>query len=259
MFATRPAVPVPSRTPFTAPTLWMHGPLAGDEPFSADVECLKWQAYLALRGLRNIHLRTDISPAGARDARLPNLLASQDTLLPAQHIPQWADEQTAPDTDPLEGYADAAARDESRAWVALLESTVHAALLAAAPTPSYLASLLSLSPPPAAPLQTILTPPLAPLTGFASLLPPSGIRVSTSTIFSQYRDAITALTERLGTDKWFLGSSNPTPLDALAFAYLHAIVLSTNSNLRIQVTRRVNLVAWEWRVRELVRTAFVLP
>ncbi|KAG6909623.1 hypothetical protein DXG01_016405 [Tephrocybe rancida] len=49
----------------------------------------------------------------------------------------------------------------------------------------------------------------------------------------------------------------PTPLDALAFAYLHAIAVSSNSTLRIEATRRGNLVPWEWRVREqLVRAAF---
>ncbi|GLB34736.1 putative glutathione S-transferase, C-terminal domain [Lyophyllum shimeji] len=231
--------------------------LDDDEPLSADVECLKWQAYLALRRLSNIRIRTDISPAGALDARLPNLLVSETSLLAAHLIPQWADEQTTADTDPLEGYKDEAARDESRAWVSLLEGTVHAALLAAAPAPSYLQSLFSLRPPPPSPIQSILTPPPPPLTGFASLLPPSGIRVPHATIFAQYREAIAALSDRLGTDKWFLGSSEPTPLDALAFAYLHCIILSSNSTLRVEVTRRVNLVAWEWRIRELVRAAFV--
>jgi len=33
--------------------------------------------------------------------------------------------------------------------------------------------------------------------------------------------------------------------------------MSSNSALRIEVTRRVNLVAWEWRVRQLVQAAFV--
>ncbi|KAF8077734.1 hypothetical protein FPV67DRAFT_1443330 [Lyophyllum atratum] len=257
MFATRPAVPLPSRTPFTAPTLWIHPPLDADDPLSADVECLKWQAYLALRRLNNIRIRTDISSAGALEARLPNLLVSDKTLLAAHLIPQWADEQTTADTDPLEGYKDEAARDESRAWVSLLEGTVHAALLAAAPAPSYFQSLLALRPSPPSPIQPVLTPPPPPLTGFASLFPPSGVRLSYPTIYAQYRDAIAALSDRLGTDKWFLGSSEPTPLDALAFAYLHCIVLSTNSTLRTEVTRRVNLVAWEWRVRELVRAAFV--
>ena len=38
--------------------------------------------------------------------------------------------------DELEGYADGDARDESRAWVALLEGNVHAALV----RPSHIAS-----------------------------------------------------------------------------------------------------------------------
>ena len=49
-------------------------------------------------------------------------------LLPAQLIPEWVDGQVGA-LDELEGYADEAARDESRAWVALLEGNVHAALV----------------------------------------------------------------------------------------------------------------------------------
>lgn len=92
---------------------------------------------------------------------------------------------------------------------------------------------------------------------------------------AQYRDAIASLSERLGTDKWFLNSacvefifhlviilksifvfSEPTPLDALAFAYLHCILHSSDA-VRIEVTKRVNLVAWEWRVRGVIRGAFI--
>jgi hypothetical protein len=50
--------------------------------------------------------------------------------------------------------------------------------------------------------------------------------------------------------------SDPTPLDALAFAYLHCILHSSDS-IRIEVTKRVNLVAWEWRVRGIIRAAFI--
>jgi hypothetical protein len=52
-------------------------------------------------------------------------------------------------------------------------------------------------------------------------------------------------------------NSQPTPLDALVFAYLHCILHSSDT-IRIEVTRRVNLVAWEFRVRCLVREGFVL-
>lgn len=57
-------------------------------------------------------------------------------------------------------------------------------------------------------LQKLLLPPPAPLTGFLSFIPPpaDGIRVNTPAVLSAYRDAISALSERLGTDKWFLGS-----------------------------------------------------
>lgn len=206
--ATHPPVPVPELSkPFPGPTLWIHPPASPDTPLSADVECLKWQAYLALRRVGTLHVRTDISSAGALDSRLPNLQTDRTTLLPAHLIPTWADERTVPDTDPLEGYADESARDESRAWVTLLERTVHAALLVAAPAPSYLASLLDLAPKPAGPLPALLTPPPAPLTGFSSLFPPSGSRIPHATVYAHYRDAISALSDRLATDKWFLASA----------------------------------------------------
>ena len=51
-------------------------------------------------------------------------------------------------------------------------------------------------------------------------------------------------------------SSGPTPLDALAFAYLHSI-LHSSDNIRIDVSRRANLVAWELKVRHLVNECFV--
>jgi metaxin len=270
---TFPPVPLPA-TPQSFPTLWIHPPHNHNSLLSADVECLKWQAYLALRAFSSIHIRTDIAQQGALDRRLPNLHISPEKLLPAHHIPTWADAQLSETPSELEGYNNVAARDESRAWVSLLEGHVHAALQLSARRPSYFLSLVAPRSQPTTSLEAILTPPPAPLTGFTSLFPPSGVRVSHETISSQYRDAIAALSDRLGTDKWFLGSeyvfsyltvpqssrirnSGPTPLDALAFAYLHSITNSQNSALRFEVSRRVNLVAWEWRVRALVHAAFV--
>ncbi|KAG6837265.1 hypothetical protein H0H93_012270 [Arthromyces matolae] len=247
-----PPVAVPSLTKLDRPTLWVHPAAENDAPLSADVECLKWQAYLALRGLKLL-LRTDVNVAGALDARLPNLHADQKTLHPAHLIPQWADDNGPPEPD----YVDAAAHDESRAWIALMEGTVHAALLAASPAPSYLETIFSFQPPQSTTLNSLLVPPPTPLSGLASLCPPFGSRISYDVIYARYREAIGALSDRLGTDKWFLGSAEPTPLDALVFAYLHTIIMSTNNTLRFEVTRRVNLVAWEWRVRQEVRAAFV--
>ncbi|KAF9469269.1 hypothetical protein BDZ94DRAFT_1131854, partial [Collybia nuda] len=253
---THPSVPLSSKKQFTGPTLWIHPPKEPNSPLSADVECLKWQAYLSLRGLHTLRVRSDVSPDGALDARLPNLQISEVELIAAHLIPSWVDGQLQSVDTHLEGYKDEAARDESRAWVALLEGNVHAALLVSTPPPSYFQTLLRVRSPATDPLQSIVTPPLPPVTGFSSLLPPWGLRISHATIQAQYRDAISALSERLGTDKWFLGSSEPTPLDALAFAYLHSILNSKDQSFRIEVTRRVNLVEWEWRVRDVVRSSF---
>ncbi len=122
-------------------------------------------------------------------------------------------------------------------------------------------------------LQKMLSPPPARIAGLCAFLPSSGVRINTTSVMSRYKEAISSLSQRLGTDKWFLGSryvtfspkdhqddfglSGPTPLDALAFAYLHSI-LHASDNIRIEVSRRANLVAWELKVRHLVRGAFAI-
>lgn len=233
------------------PTLWIAPPVSSsltsasneDRVLSSDVECLKWQAYIALRGLKNLKVRWDVAQEGALDGRLPNLhlprveasklnadlntaeeRPNQEApldLYGASLIPSWVDLSLGVDSasDPLEGYKDVASRDESRAWVALLEGAVHAALLISQPQQTSLleqlgfgystskpASNVASSKPAASSLQSIVSPPPAPLTGFASLLPSFGTRVSRPAITSQYVEAIASLSERLGTDNWFLGS-----------------------------------------------------
>ena len=134
---TYPPILPPSKITVSEPTLCIHPPGSQNSCLSADVECLKWQAYLALRGLTTVHLRTDIHAEGSIDGRLPNLLVpsteedkTQDGQLLAAHlIPSWADTQKDPVDPNLEGYRDEAARDESRAWVTLLEGTIHAVLV----------------------------------------------------------------------------------------------------------------------------------
>ncbi|KAH9848896.1 hypothetical protein C2E23DRAFT_870995 [Lenzites betulinus] len=271
---THPPVDSPDKAlPVSSPTLWIHVPWSTDaDVLSSDVECLKWQAYLALRGLSDISIRWDVSADGALDNRLPNLHiplktlsgASQEVkaqddgegeLLPAHLIPEWVDGRVGA-LDGLEGYANEAARDESRAWVSLLEGNVHAALMLH--QPSSLSFLEIISPYKAKPrsLETVVTQPPAPLFGISSLLPSYGTHVNVEAIEQQYKEAIASLSERLGTDKWFLGSSSPTALDALVFAYLHSILHSKEHTLRFEVTRRVNLVAWERRIQSQVRGAF---
>jgi len=194
--------------------------------------------------------------------RLPNLHVpisgnnDHGKLLAAHMIPAWVDSRVEGSSDRLEGYKDEAAKDESHAWVALLEGNIHAALLLAQIRPTSLLQLIYPETSVGRPIETFLSPPPAPVSGLGSLLPPYGTRVSTSTVQLQYTGAISSLSQRLGTDKWFLGSDAPTALDALVFAYLH-IILHAKDNIRIEITRRVNLVAWEWRVRSQVQAAFV--
>lgn len=57
------------------------------------------------------------------------------------------------------------------------------------------------------PIETIITPPPAPLTGWTSLIKPYGAHLDLSSIELKYKEAIAALSDRLGTDRWFLGST----------------------------------------------------
>lgn len=255
------------------PTLWIKTPYPGSL-LSTDVECLKWQAYLALRGLTHIHVRYDLDQQAAIDGKLPNLhipasahLVLKDTkkisdgvseLIPATALPTWADGKLKqPLLDPAEGYKDEAARDESRAWITLLEGNVHAALILSQPPPTIFQPIFSFQDtrPNSQLAESIITPPLPPITGIRALLPPilQGSRVSLSLVQSRFQEAIAALSDRLGTDKWFLGSEAPTALDALVFAYLHCLL---QSPLRSIVNNRANLTAYEFRVRGIVDGAF---
>ena len=145
---TYPPVGVQTRLQVVQPTLWIAPPRNAAALLSTDVECLTWQAYLALRGLNHIAVRWDISPEGALDARLPNLHLpdASPRLLPPRSIPAWADERLNHAPDPLDGYRDQSAKDESHAWIALLEGAVHAALVRSPPPPlsSLIASLVPL-------------------------------------------------------------------------------------------------------------------
>jgi metaxin len=78
----------------------------------------------------------------------------------------------------------------------------------AQPPPSFFYQTILQLPPSTAqrPVETIVTPPPAPLSGFASPLPPYGARLSPNAISARYRDAISALSECLGQHEWFLGS-----------------------------------------------------
>jgi metaxin len=137
---TYPPARAPDKRAVLVPTLWIHAPLSTTpdttpDLLSHDVECLKWQAHLALRGVRDVTVRWDVRAAGALGGRLPNLQVPSarapdvdGELLAAHNIPTWVIEQVG-GLGELEGYADAKARDESLAWIALLEGDVHAALV----------------------------------------------------------------------------------------------------------------------------------
>jgi metaxin len=126
-------------------------------------------------------------------------------LLESRRILSWVDGEVGRpgNDDPiLEGYIDEESRDESSAWVSLLEGDVHAAIKAVNPSPSLLSHLTSF-PPPHVPEQPLLS---KPVTGISSLITPFGSVVVLEPILERYREAMEALSHRLKNDKWFLGS-----------------------------------------------------
>lgn len=130
----------PTKSPIVNPLLWICPPPSSalqskESVLSADIECLKWQAHIALRGLHDVSVRWDISQEGALNGRLPNLQIpsertnnSDGVLQAADDIPTWIDSKVGA-LDDLEGYKDVESRDQSHAWIALLEGDVHAALV----------------------------------------------------------------------------------------------------------------------------------
>ncbi|CAE6440694.1 unnamed protein product [Rhizoctonia solani] len=260
--------------------------LPGLSHLSADPDSLRWQAYLALRNVINVQVSWAVGPesgipklvlpVGAKkplgvdidslngsledeDAGISEKVdisekgsdrmeieAIREIIDPAR-IPAWVDAVQGRSVDGLEGFIDAATRDESRAWVALLDG-----VLLATPPPPFLESLLRPRPV-SITLQSTLSPPPAPLVGLSTPLPlpQSPARVSTRSLKIEFREAMHALDGRLGGDEWFLGSNEPTGLDALLFAYLHCL-LDTNDEIRREVTQRPNLANWHHHVKRIV-------
>ena len=108
------------------------------------------------------------------------------------------------------------------------------------------------------------------MTGIASPLPTLGTHLDESAIRKQFAAALHALAERLGRDNWFLCQryeraspllfeteprhSDPTALDAKAFAFLHAV--SEVPQLRSELDAHPALTRWTQRVRDRVVAHF---
>lgn len=275
----------------TNPILFILPPRdASKSLLSSDIECVKWQAYLALRGVPGgIKMSWSLASEGALEARLPNLylpppkrLLQNKTLrstneikgelLESSRIPSWVDGEIGKITTDddksgiLEGYRNEEARDESRAWMTLLEGDIDAAFVATAPTAPILTRLTTFTLP--TPMQRPI--PSTSLTGWSSIIPPVGNRILQAEIMERYAEGVAALSTRLKQDRWFLGSrygiiifntsvfikSNlyrkPTALDAVAFAYVCAALESPHPQIREHMEKWVNLVAWEKKVRGMV-------
>jgi metaxin len=122
------------------PTLWILPP---DDPsssvLSSDVECLKWQAYIALRprdtsegDRKGVKVNWNMSPAAGVDGMLPTLCIQRHNpkvnrrewkFLGPKGIAEWID-------GPVElREKDNVFRDEMEAWIQLLEGDIHDALV----------------------------------------------------------------------------------------------------------------------------------
>jgi metaxin len=124
----------------TETTLWILPPLdPGTSVLSNDVECLKWQAYIALKqwntnesDRKSVKVSWDVSPAAGVDGVLPTLCIRRHkpksgqlewNFLGPKGIAEWID-------GPVElKEKDTQFNDEMEAWVQLLEGDVHDALV----------------------------------------------------------------------------------------------------------------------------------
>lgn len=111
------------------PTLWVAPSRSASSRLSGDIECLKWQTFLVLRGVPSVQLRYDIQPDGGVGGVLPSLHLPDGDLLSPARIPIWVDKISNAPSDALEGYASEKLKDESRAWISLFEGVVHSALV----------------------------------------------------------------------------------------------------------------------------------
>ena len=77
-------------------------------------------------------MRWDLTPDAGIDGHLPNLCTYSESaedyeLLDRKMIPCWVDTQVP--ADGLDGFNDEEAKLESKAWISLLEGTIHAAVV----------------------------------------------------------------------------------------------------------------------------------
>lgn len=117
----------------------------GEPGEGASFDSVVLEVRVPLTLVAQIFVRWDIATDGGIDGRLPCLHVPFDgeelktetatgdadgegELLAARMIPGWVDGRLG-EINELEGFRDADAKDESRAWVALLEGGVHAALV----------------------------------------------------------------------------------------------------------------------------------
>ncbi|KAF9073698.1 hypothetical protein BDP27DRAFT_1359963 [Rhodocollybia butyracea] len=111
--------------------------------------------------------------------------------------------------DPWEGCKDEVTKGKSRTWVAFLEGHVYAVLVLSQPPRFFLQSLL----PPPSEAQSLLVPPSYSITFFSpfgTLSNSPNTRISPAmkkAISNNYADAIIASSEKLGSQKWFLGQT----------------------------------------------------
>jgi len=163
-------------------------------------------------------------------------------LLAGHEIARWADPAAEHARDD----------DEGQAWRALLDGPVRAALALYAQKQALRERLLSPHGPEM--LRNTFAPPPPPATGYTSPLPMVGMKVDHAAVHRRLADAISALSERLGKDQWFLGSNSPTELDALLFAYLHRILQTPQ--LRDHLSRTHNLARWPRHILDVVNEAY---
>ena len=110
----------------TKPQLWVLPPKHSPSKLSAEVVCLRWQTYLALRGAE-VAMRYDIATDGGLAGRLPVLQLPHGELLSFDMIASWVEGELG--RPAFDGFKDAELENEQHAWFSLLDGPVSAALV----------------------------------------------------------------------------------------------------------------------------------
>ncbi|CDH51529.1 hypothetical protein RO3G_10434 partial [Lichtheimia corymbifera JMRC:FSU:9682] len=200
-------------------TLYIHGPGWRKSSASFDVDCLQIQIYLKFCGI-NFEVHNGNEPLASPSGKLPFLATVTGAIYDSDRILQWVDEM-----DKAKKLASTKDQEQAKAFIALARTKLHAAWLF-----STWLEPLNYSEYTANAYFSHVPTPVNKLLAYQkqnqvtqTLLTDRDILVREE-VYHDAAQTLEALSTKLGDDKYFFGSTEPTWIDAVIFSYLHAIM-----------------------------------